>query len=116
MEKELGAPGDFAQVYVIANDVGHHVQKMLGKTDEVNRLRGQLPPAEYNHDSVMLELQDDIYTGVMFHHSQRQMKIVGASDIEEGIQTASAIGDDTLQKRSQGYANQETFTHRSSAQ
>jgi predicted metalloprotease len=116
LEKQLGAPGDFAQAYVIAHEVGHHVQKMLGKTDEVNRLRGQLPPAEYNRYSVMLELQADFYAGVMFHHSQRQKKILEAGDIEEGIRAASAIGDDTLQKRSQGYANQETFTHGSSEQ
>jgi predicted metalloprotease len=116
LDKQLGAPGDFPQAYVIAHEVGHHVQKLLGKTDEVSRLRSRLSEAEYNRYSVMLELQADFYAGVMFHHAERQKRILEAGDVEEGIRAAAAIGDDTLQKRSQGYAEQETFTHGTSQQ
>lgn len=116
LDQQLGAPGDFAQAYVVAHEVGHHVQKLLGKTDEVQRLRGRVPEAEYNRFSVMLELQADFYAGVMFHHAENQKRILEEGDIEEGIRAAAAIGDDTLQKRAQGYAVQETFTHGSSEQ
>jgi hypothetical protein len=116
LAEQLGAPGDFAQAYVIAHEVGHHVQNLLGKTAELDRLRGQVPEEEYNRLSVMLELQADFYAGVMFHHAQRQKNILEPGDIEEGLRAAAAIGDDTLQKRSQGYAKQETFTHGSSEQ
>jgi predicted metalloprotease len=116
LERQLNAPGDFAQAYVIAHEVGHHVQNLLGKTDEMERLRGRVPQAEYNRRSVMLELQADFYAGVMFHHAQRQKDIIEPGDIEEGLRAAAAIGDDTLQKRSVGYARQETFTHGTSQQ
>lgn len=116
LARQLGAPGDFAQAYVIAHEVGHHVQNLLGKTDEMDKLRGRVSQAEYNKYSVRLELQADFYAGVMFHHAQRQKKILEAGDIEEGLRAASAIGDDTLQKRSTGQANQETFTHGTSQQ
>ncbi|MFK8114969.1 MAG: neutral zinc metallopeptidase [Rubripirellula sp.] len=118
LEKQLNAPGDFAQAYVVAHEVGHHVQNLLGKTAELDKIRGRVPQAEYNRKSVMLELQADFYAGVMFHHAQRQKKILEAGDIEEGLRAASAIGDDTLQERSRGpgRANQESFTHGTSEQ
>ena len=116
LAQQLGAPGDFAQAYVIAHEVGHHVQNLLGKTGELDQLRSRVSQAEYNKYSVMLELQADFYAGVMFHHAQRQKNILEPGDIEEGLRAAAAIGDDTLQKRSTGQANQETFTHGSSQQ
>ena len=116
MERRLGAPGDFAQAYVIAHEVGHHIQKLLGATDVVERARRQLSEAEANQYSVRLELQADFYAGVMFHHSQRMAKILERGDIEEGLNAAAAIGDDKLQRESQGYARQESFTHGTSAQ
>ena len=116
LARQLGAPGDFAQAYVVAHEVGHHVQNLLGKTSEMDKLRGRVPQAEYNRYSVMLELQADFYAGVMFHHAQKRFNILEEGDIEEGLRAASAIGDDTLQKRSRGQANQESFTHGSSEQ
>ncbi|MGI9472919.1 MAG: KPN_02809 family neutral zinc metallopeptidase [Rubripirellula sp.] len=116
LDRELGAPGDFAQAYVVAHEVGHHVQNLLGKTSELDQIRRRVPAAEYNKYSVMLELQADFYAGVMFHHAQRQKNILEEGDIEEGLRAAAAIGDDTLQKRSGGYANQESFTHGTSEQ
>ncbi len=116
LARQLGAPGDFAQAYVIAHEVGHHVQNLLGKTSELDQIRGRVPQEEYNKYSVMLELQADYYAGVMFHHAQRQKNILEPGDIEEGLRAAAAIGDDTLQERSQGHANQETFTHGTSEQ
>lgn len=116
LDRQLGAPGDFAQAYVIAHEVGHHVQNLLGKTSELDRIRGKIPQAEYNKYSVMLELQADFYAGLMFHHAQRQKNILEPGDIEEGLRAAAAIGDDTLQKRSRGSANQESFTHGTSEQ
>jgi predicted metalloprotease len=99
---QLGAPGDFAQAYVVAHEVGHHVQNLLGKTDEMDKLRRRVPQVEYNRYSVMLELQADFYAGVMFHHAQKRFNILEQGDIEEGLRAASAIGDDKLQKRSRG--------------
>lgn len=116
LDRQLGAPGDFAQAYVIAHEVGHHVQNLLGKTAELDALRARLPAAEYNQYSVRLELQADFYAGVMFHHAQREKNILEEGDIEEGLRAAAAIGDDTLQKRSRGSANQESFTHGTSEQ
>ncbi len=116
LARQLGAPGDFAQAYVVAHEVGHHVQNLLGKTGELDQLRGRVPQAEFNKYSVMLELQADFYAGVMFHHAQRQKNIIEPGDIEEGLRAAAAIGDDTLQKRSAGFARQETFTHGTSQQ
>ena len=115
LDRELGAPGDFAQAYVVAHEVGHHVQNLLGKTAEMEQIRRRTPE-DYNRYSVMLELQADFYAGVMFHHAQRQKNILEPGDIEEGLRAAAAIGDDTLQKRARGYANQETFTHGTSEQ
>ena len=116
LAKQLGAPGDFAQAYVVAHEVGHHVQNLLGKTSELDKARARVSKVEYNELSVRLELQADFYAGLMFHHAQRQKSILEPGDIEEGLRAASAIGDDTLQERSGGHANQETFTHGSSEQ
>ncbi len=116
LDKQLGAPGDFAQAYVVAHEVGHHVQNLLGKTRELDKVRGRIPEAEYNDLSVRLELQADFYAGLVFHHAQRQKNILEPGDIEEGLRAASAIGDDTLQERSGRRANQETFTHGTSEQ
>ncbi len=116
LARQLGAHGDFAQAYVIAHEFGHHVQNLLGKTAEMDQMRGRVPQAQYNRYSVMLELQADFYAGLMFHHAQRQKDILEQGDIEEGLRAAAAIGDDTLQKRSAGYARQETFTHGTSQQ
>lgn len=116
MQQRLNAPGDFAQAYVIAHEVGHHIQKMTRATDRVEAARRQLPKVQYNQMSVRLELQADFYAGVMFHHSQKMYQILEAGDIEEGLRAAAAIGDDTLQEQSQGHANQESFTHGTSAQ
>ncbi len=116
LAKQLGAPGDFAQAYVVAHEVGHHVQNLLGKTSELERARGRVSQVQYNDLSVRLELQADFYAGLVFHHSQRQTNILEPGDIEEGLRAASAIGDDTLQERSGRRANQETFTHGSSEQ
>jgi uncharacterized protein len=116
MEKRLKAGGDFAFAYVIAHEVGHHIQKLTGATDLVERARRQMPEAEFNQMSVRLELQADFYAGVMFHHSQKMKQILEVGDIEEGLRAAAAIGDDKLQTESQGYARQETFTHGTSQQ
>jgi len=118
--QELGqrfkAPGDFAMAYVIAHEVGHHIQKLSGTTDEVDRLRGQLSKEEFNKYSVMLELQADFLAGVWAHHAQRMMNILEEGDIEEALNAANAIGDDNLQKQAQGYIVPESFTHGTSQQ
>src|SRR5690606_24101844 len=97
-----GAPGDFAQAYVIAHEVGHHVQNLLGLTDRVDALRGRLGQAEQNALSVRLELQADCFAGLWAHHAQRARNILEQGDIEEALNAASQIGDDALQRRSQG--------------
>ena len=116
LERQLNAPGDFAQAYVIAHEVGHHVQNLLGITEMVHRQRKSLSEAEYNLLQVRLELQADFFAGVWAHHADRMKNILEAGDIEEGLNAASAIGDDTLQKRSRGYVVEESFTHGTSAQ
>lgn len=116
LERQLNAPGDFAQAYVIAHEVGHHIQNLLGVTDMVQRQRGQLSESEYNQLQVRLELQADFYAGVWAHHADRMKGLLERGDIEEGLNAASMIGDDTLQKRSQGHVNEESFTHGSAEQ
>ncbi|MDJ0973187.1 MAG: neutral zinc metallopeptidase [Planctomycetota bacterium] len=116
MRKQLGAPGDFAQAYVIAHEVGHHVQKLLGDMQKVHRARGKVSQREYNALSVRLELQADFYAGLFAHHGQRMKRFLEEGDLEEAINAAKAIGDDTLQRRGRGYVEPETFTHGSSAQ
>ena len=118
--QELGsrfkAPGDFAMAYVIAHEVGHHIQNLLGTSSKMQRLRSQVSETEYNKYSVMLELQADFLAGVWAHHAQRMMNILEAGDIEEALNAAHAIGDDQLQKQGQGYIVPESFTHGTSQQ
>lgn len=116
MERKLGAPGDFAQAYVIAHEVGHHVQTALGITQRVDQLRRQLPQAEANALSVRVELQADCFAGVWANRAQAAQGILERGDIEEGINAAAAVGDDRLQRRAQGQVVPESFTHGSSAQ
>jgi predicted metalloprotease len=110
------APGDFAQAYVIAHEVGHHVQNLLGISEKVQQGRQRLPEREANRLSVRLELQADCLAGVWAHHANRSRQVLEAGDIEEGLAAASAIGDDRLQKQTRGVAVPDSFTHGSSAQ
>ena len=109
LRREFKAPGDFAQAYVIAHEVGHHVQNLLGTMDKVERSGGG------NRLSVALELQADCYAGIWANYVQKQ-GVVDAGDAEEALRAASAVGDDTIQKRSQGYVVPDSFTHGSSQQ
>jgi uncharacterized protein len=113
MKNKLGAPGDFAQAYVIAHEVGHHVQHVMGISGKVDAMRGRISEKEQNALSVRLELQADCFAGVWSRGSKLNLD---KGDIEEALNAASQIGDDTLQKKSQGYAQPETFTHGSSKQ
>jgi uncharacterized protein len=110
------APGDFAQAYVIAHEVGHHVQKLLGITDKVDRLRSSRSQAENNQLSVRLELQADFLAGVWAHHAEEQFRILEPGDIEEALNAASQIGDDRLQLEATGRVRPDAFTHGTSEQ
>jgi predicted metalloprotease len=116
LHQRFGAPGDFAQAYVIAHEVGHHVQNLLGLSDEVRRRQARMSEAQANELSVRLELQADCLSGVWARNADRARNILEAGDVEEGLNAASAIGDDTLQKQSRGYVVPDSFTHGSSAQ
>ncbi len=116
MEQKLNAPGDFAQAYVIAHEVGHHIQKILGITDEVDKLRGSISQTEFNQYSVRLELQADFLAGVWAHHSQQANNWMDRGDLDEALNAANAIGDDRLQKQSSGRVVPDSFTHGTSAQ
>jgi uncharacterized protein len=116
MQRRLGATGDFAQAYVIAHEVGHHVQHLLGIADKVTRARMQAPEEEANALSVRMELQADCLAGAWGKSADDSRDILEEGDIEEGLNAATAIGDDRLQKRSQGYVVPESFTHGSSEQ
>ncbi len=116
MELKLNAPGDFAQAYVIAHEVGHHIQKIMGISDKVQRLRGQMSEKEYNQYSVRLELQADFLAGVWAHHSQKMTHMMETGDLEEALNAAFAIGDDRLQKQSTGRVVPDSFTHGTSEQ
>ena len=107
---------DFAQAYVIAHEVGHHVQNLLGISDEVHAARQRLSEGEGNALSVRLELQADCFAGVWGHHTQQRWAVLESGDVEEALRAASAIGDDRLQRQSQGYVVPESFTHGTSAQ
>ena len=109
------APGDFAQAYVIAHEVGHHVQHLLGISDKVQAARSRASQTQANALSVRLELQADCLAGVWAHHADRMRNILEAGDIEEALTAASAIGDDRLQHQARGYAVPDTFTHGTSA-
>jgi len=116
MSQRLGAPGDFAQAYVIAHEVGHHVQNLLGIANKVNRLQRQGSELEGNALSVRMELQADCFAGVWGYHAKHERNLIEPGDFEEGLRAASAIGDDQLQKMSRGYTRPESWTHGSSAQ
>ncbi len=116
LQQDLGAKGDFAQAYVIAHEIAHHVQNELGILPEVNRLRAGASAAEANQLSVRLELQADCLSGVWARQAQARFGSVEAGDIEEAMNAAARIGDDALQKRAQGYVVPDSFTHGTSAQ
>jgi predicted metalloprotease len=116
MRRQLNAPGDFAQAYVIAHEVGHHVQTITGISQQVNAASQRAGETERNRLSVMQELQADCYAGVWGYHSQQRHTWLEDGDIDEALNAASAIGDDALQKQSQGHVVPESFTHGSSAQ
>jgi hypothetical protein len=116
LQERLGAGGDFAEAYVIAHEVGHHVQNLLGITDRVQAARGRVSQSEYNHLSVRLELQADFLAGVWARYTDRVKHVVEAGDIEEAMRAASAVGDDRLQSRSRGYVVPDSFTHGTSEQ
>jgi uncharacterized protein len=116
MKNKLGAPGDFAQAYVIAHEVGHHVQNLLGIASKVSARRMRVSQEEGNALSVRMELQADCFSGIWAQEADASAKILEQGDIEEGLNAAAAIGDDRLQKRSQGYVVPESFTHGTSAQ
>jgi uncharacterized protein len=116
LQERLGAGGDFAQAYVIAHEVGHHVQNLLGITDRVQAARRRVSEAEYNRLSVRLELQADFLAGVWARYADRVKHVVEAGDIEEAMRAASAVGDDRLQYRSRGYVVPDSFTHGTSEQ
>jgi len=116
LHHRYGAPGDFAQAYVIAHEVGHHVQNLLGIADKVQQARQRVSEREANLLSVRLELQADCLAGVWAHHAHRARQVLEAGDVEEGLAAASAVGDDRMQKRAQGYAVPDSFTHGSAAQ
>ena len=116
LKNQLGAPGDFAQAYVIAHEVGHHVQNLLGVTAKVAQRRGNLTQVQYNAQSVRLELQADCLAGVWAHHAQATRQILEAGDLAEAMNAAAKIGDDALQGAGGGRVVPESFTHGSSAQ
>lgn len=116
LARRMGAPGDFAQAYVVAHEVGHHVQRLLGVTERVDGLRGRVSQVQMNAMSVRVELQADCLAGLWTHHSQKGKGWLEQGDIEEAMNAAAQIGDDTLQRRSQGTVVPESFTHGSSAQ
>ncbi len=115
LRKNYGAPGDFAQAYVIAHEVGHHVQNELGTMDKVNSLQQRASEKQANALSVKLELQADFYAGVWAHYAQKR-GLLERGDIEEALGAASAVGDDRLQQQAQGYVVPDSFTHGSSRQ
>ena len=116
MRRNLGADGDFAYAYVIAHEVGHHVQNLLGTLGKAHNKMAQLSEAEANQISVRLELQADYYAGVWAYHDNKMFQSLEPGDIEEALDAASKIGDDYLQKRAQGYAVPDSFNHGTSAQ
>ena len=116
LARRFGAPGDFAQAYVVAHEVGHHVQNLLGISDRVQQMRQRSSAQQANALSVLLELQADCLAGVWAHQAQRQRNILEPGDVEEGLRAAAAVGDDTIQRRSQGHVVPESWTHGSSAQ
>lgn len=116
MQRKLSAPGEFARAYVIAHEVGHHVQRQLGYSQQVEEARQRRNKTEFNQMSVRLELQADFLAGVWAHHAQKKFKFLDQGDIESALNAAFAIGDDRLQKKAQGYVVPDSFTHGTSKQ
>lgn len=116
LRDQLGAPGDFAMAYVIAHEIGHHVQNQVGPMDEVHRQQQRMSETEANRLSVRLELQADYLAGVWAHHAQATKQILEAGDVEEAIVATQAIGDDRLQRQSSGFVRPDSFTHGTSNQ
>lgn len=116
LQTRFKAPGDFAMAYVIAHEVGHHIQNLLGTMDKMNRLRSRLSEEEYNKYSVRLELQADFYAGVWAHYTDKMKGLLEQGDLDEALNSASAVGDDRIQKQAQGYVVPESFTHGTSEQ
>jgi hypothetical protein len=116
MRQQLGADGDFAYAYVIAHEVGHHVQHVLGALDKAHQQMARMSKADANRVSVRIELQADFYAGVWGHYEKALFGSLEEGDLEEAINCASVIGDDYLQKKAQGYAVEESFTHGTAAQ
>jgi predicted metalloprotease len=116
LKQRFGAPGDFAQAYVVAHEVAHHVQTLMGISEKVHALRQKVSQTEANALSVRMELQADCLAGLWAHHADRQRKILEPGDIKEALNAASAIGDDRLQRQTQGSVTPDSFTHGSSAQ
>ena len=116
LTRRLGAPGDFAQAYVIAHEVGHHVQNLLGISGKMDQMRSRVSKTEFNALSVKLELQADCFAGVWAHHAQSQRQILQQGDVEEAMNAAAKIGDDALQGAGGGAVVPESFTHGTSAQ
>lgn len=116
LQNKLNAPGDLPMAYVVAHEVGHHIQNLMGTADKVNRLRQQLSETEFNRYSVMMELQADFYAGVWAHHAQKMKNILDTDDIDEALTAANAIGDDRLQRQATGQVTPDAFTHGTSAQ
>jgi predicted metalloprotease len=116
LKHRFQAPGDFAQAYVIAHEVGHHVQNLLGISQEVHEERRRVSKVEANALSVRQELQADCFAGIWAHHAHRTRQILEEGDVEEALNAASAIGDDRLQRQAKGYISPESFTHGSSSQ
>jgi uncharacterized protein len=116
LDRRFGAPGDFAQAYVVAHEVGHHVQTLLGTSQQVQAQRQRLPEAQANELSVRLELQADCFAGLWAHHADRARQVIEEGDVEEALRAAAAIGDDTLQRRAGGRVVPDSFTHGSAEQ
>ena len=116
LKRNMNAPGDFAQAYVIAHEVGHHVQNLLGLSRQMEAMRRQVSKTEYNRLSVKMELQADCFAGLWAHHAHRARQVVEPGDIDEALNAASQIGDDRLQKQQRGYVTPDSFTHITSAQ
>jgi predicted metalloprotease len=116
LQTRFKAPGDFAMAYVVAHEVGHHIQNLLGTMDKMNRLRSRLSDEEYNKYSVRLELQADFYAGVWAHYTDKMKGLLEQGDLDEALNAASAVGDDRIQKQAQGYVVPESFTHGTSEQ
>jgi len=116
LRQQFGAPGDFAQAYVIAHEIGHHVQNQLGVSGQVHQMQQRVSEEEANQLSVMLELQADFYAGLWAHHAQKMRQILEPGDLEEALNAAGAIGDDRLQMQGQGYVVPDSFTHGTSEQ